>query len=230
MSEISKLVKDVVASPLADIIAAVGRGVADAQQALDEGSLAKTLEMYAEDGEEALRILREIGYQPTFYALPETIGEVKVALTLGNTSATSQANSNQGKVNTLLSRTGLNLPGIKPKIYAAPVDAGYANRYNYQAEVSAKLTFKIVPIPAPSGTDELRLLPKLTGLSAATARENLNQLDLQVQFIDAQQNEITEVDDNAIVNAQQPAHDANKPIIIRAGDEITLTLANNADE
>ncbi len=84
MSEISNLIKDVVASPLGDIIAAVGQGVADAQQALDEGSLAKTLEIYSEGGTEALQMLREIGYSPTFYTLPETTGEVRIAMRLGN--------------------------------------------------------------------------------------------------------------------------------------------------
>ncbi|MBA1331610.1 hypothetical protein QQ73_10855, partial [Candidatus Endoriftia persephone str. Guaymas] len=52
------LVRDVVASPLGDIIASVGEGVAEAQQALDDGALAKTLEIYSEGGEAALALLR----------------------------------------------------------------------------------------------------------------------------------------------------------------------------
>ena len=50
-SALSSLVSDVVASPLGDVIASVGEGVAAAQRALDEGSLAQTLAIYSEQAE-----------------------------------------------------------------------------------------------------------------------------------------------------------------------------------
>ena len=119
-NNISDLVRDVVASPLGDVIASVGEGVAEAQQALDEGSLAKTLEIYTEGNEDTLRVLREIGYRPTFYALPETTGQVRVSLHLGNSvsgaaSTKPPASTMQPVVRVQLARTGRNL-GIKPRI------------------------------------------------------------------------------------------------------------------
>ena len=66
MTELANIISDVVASPLGEVIAAVGQGVADAQQALDEGSPGKTLEIYSEGGSQMLQMLRDIGYNPTF--------------------------------------------------------------------------------------------------------------------------------------------------------------------
>lgn len=231
MSEISNLIKDVVASPLGDIIAAVGQGVADAQQALDEGSLAKTLEIYSEGGTDALQMLREIGYSPTFYTLPETTGEVRIAMRLGNNQlSATPANNTQTPANALptvkasLSRLGLNTPALKTKLYATPVDAGYSNRYGYQADISAKLTFKIVPVPSPQGVDELRILPDLTGATAAAAQQRLAALELEAIFVDAEGKEVTELDDSAIIQSQTPPINPARPTIIRRGESVTLVV------
>ena len=63
MTNIKNLVQDVVASPLGDVIASVGQGVAEAQHALDEGSLSAVLDIYAESDDEKLKLLQEIGYR-----------------------------------------------------------------------------------------------------------------------------------------------------------------------
>ncbi len=186
--EIRDLVRDVVASPLGDIIASVGEGVAEAQQVLDDGALAKTLEIYSEGGEAALALLRDIGYRPTFYALPETTGEVRVSLHLGRSiqggATPTSATAPQPAVATQLSRIGRNL-GIRPRLYATPVDAGYANRYGYQANISAKLTFKIIPVPAPEGADELRKMPNLVGHSLIESRTIADSLGLEIRLQDS---------------------------------------------
>ena len=79
MPTIKELVSDVMAAPIGELIAAVGQGVADAQQALDRGSLAQILEIYSHADSDELKLLQQIGYQPTFYALPETTGEIQVS-------------------------------------------------------------------------------------------------------------------------------------------------------
>jgi hypothetical protein len=230
MSELSNLIKDVVASPLGDVIAAVGRGVADAQQALDEGSLAKTLEIYSEGGAEVLQMLRDIGYAPTFYSLPETTGEVRIAMRLGNnqSSAVNLPSANPvaatPAINANLARLGLNVPALKTKLYATPVDAGYANRYGYQADISAKLTFKIVPVPAPTGVDELRVLPDLVGATAVAALQRLSALGLTANFVNAQGETVAEPGATQTVASQTPAYDPARSPIVRVGDEIELVL------
>jgi hypothetical protein len=221
MSELANIIADVVASPLGEVIAAVGQGVADAQQALDEGSLAKTLEIYSEGGSELLQMLRDIGYNPTFYTLPETTGEVRIALRLGSNQTSAPA---VPQVNANLARLGLNLPALTNKLYATPVDAGYANRFGFQADISAKLTFKIVPVPAPSGVEELRVVPNLLNATVANANARLAALKLAVLFIDEQGNPQASTDDNQIVIGQTPSGIGDRPAILRAGQAVTLQL------
>lgn len=219
MSELSNLIKDVVASPLGDVIASVGRGVADAQQALDEGSLAKTLEIYSEGGAAAVQMLRDIGYSPTFYALPETIGEVRIALRLGNQQQNTPLPPQSAAGFLALNKAALTKA---PKLYATPVDASYANRFGYQADISAKLTFKIVPVPAPAGVDEMRVLPDVTTAPLPEALVRLQSLDLAAEL----DPNIAEADySKYVVSTQIPAFNNNRAVVVRQGDSIKLTLA-----
>ncbi|HMW47312.1 MAG TPA: hypothetical protein PK011_05625 [Marinagarivorans sp.] len=222
MSELANIISDVVASPLGEVIAAVGQGVADAQQALDEGSLAKTLEIYSEGGSQMLQMLRDIGYNPTFYTLPETTGEVRIALRLGS-NQTSVPNGTP-QVNASLARQGLNLPALGNKLYATPVDAGYANRFGYQADISAKLTFKIVPVPAPNGVDELRVVPNLVESKVGEANNRLAALQLAVRWVDEKGEALQTIDEGQIVISQTPSGQGDRPAILRSGQEVVLQL------
>lgn len=223
-NNISDLVKDIVASPLGEVIASVGEGVAEAQQALDEGSLAKTLEIYSEGGEEALRVLREIGYRPTFYALPDTTGEVRVSMRLGKSGTATKKTGLAGlqpAITTQLARMGRNI-GIKPRIYATPVDAGYANRFGYQANISAKLTFKIVPVPAPDGVDEIRVLPNFVGKNIAQSREVAESLGLEILIHNVAGEVILVPDESGVVSLQEPSVESRDYVLV--GDEVVLTI------
>lgn len=227
MTTIKSLVKDVVASPLGDVIAAVGRGVAEAQNALDEASLAAVLDIYAENDDAKIRLLQEIGYRPTFYALPETTGEVRVALRLGQ-GAAGAGSAQPARPATRLTtpavtavplRVGLNAR-LGSKLYATPVDAGYQNQFGYTADVSAKVTFRIVPVPPPQGTDELRIVPDLGGRTVAEAQAALGQLGLEASFRAADGSARQDPDPEAKVATQEPSAST----ILRLGDDIILTL------
>ncbi|MBM9593572.1 PASTA domain-containing protein [Roseitranquillus sediminis] len=227
MTTIKSLVNDVVASPLGDVIAAVGRGVAEAQNALDEASLAAVLDIYAENDDAKIRLLQEIGYRPTFYALPDTTGEVRVALRLGQGAAGAAGAQATRPAPALATpavravplRIGLNAR-LGSKLYATPVDAAYQNQFGYTADVSAKVTFKIVPIPAPQGADELRVVPDLGGRTAAEAEAALRQLGLNASFRNADGTVRQDPDPEAEVAAQEPA----ALTILRIGDDVVLKL------
>ena len=223
MTNIKNLVQDVVASPLGDVIAEVGRGVAEAQHALDEGSLGAVLDIYAESDDAKLKLLQEIGYRPTFYALPETTGEVRIALRMGQGAAGAQSarpvKATTPAVRVAPARIGLNT--ASSKIYGTPVDARYANQFGFSADISAKLTFKIVPVPAPDGADELRLVPDLNTRTPEQATEALDRLALVPVFVDGDGVVIAEPGDGMVVSAQEQPVDS----IARVGDEITLTLS-----
>jgi len=227
MNDRSRLVHDVVAAPLGDVIASVGAGVAAAQHALDEASLAAVLELYTSSEDERIQLLQAIGYRPTFYALPETTGEVRVALRLGGGAAGSdgravrpQPVTPSSETRVLPARLGLNL--LPAKLYATPVDAGYANHYGYTADVSATLTFRIVPVPPPQGADELRVVPDLTASTAPTvaaARAALAPLGLVPRFVASDGATVEPADDDE-VTAQTPT----AGVIVGLGDEVTLTV------
>ncbi|MEM7684783.1 MAG: hypothetical protein ACFB03_07740 [Paracoccaceae bacterium] len=223
MTNIKNLVQDVVASPLGDVIAEVGRGVADAQHALDEGSLGAVLDIYAESDDEKLRLLQEIGYRPTFYALPETSGEVRVALRMGQGAAGARnatpVKPTQAAVRAVPARIGLNT--ASRRLYSTPVDARYANQFGFSADISAKLTFKIVPVPAPDGADELRLVPDLNLRKPSGVIEALDRLALEPEFRDADGVAISDPGEDLVVSAQDPAPDS----IARTGDAVAVTLS-----
>lgn len=217
-------IHDVVAAPLGDVIASVGAGVAAAQHALDEGSLAAVLDLYTESDDERLQLLQAIGYRPTFYALPETTGEVKVSIQLGQGAAGTDGTAvkpapvTRSNTSVVPARLGLNL--LPATLYATPVDAGYSNRYGYSANISATLTFKILPVPAPQGADELRVVPEVVGRTVAEARTALQALGLAASVVDADGASLTAADDAAVLSQEPGA-----ATVVGLGDEVVLTVA-----
>lgn len=80
---------DALSAPLGELIAAVGRGVADAQQALDAAALAALQRIYSDADDATLAALRQIDYRPTFYAIPEVESEMSVAVTIASQTESS---------------------------------------------------------------------------------------------------------------------------------------------
>jgi len=142
----------VLAAPLGDLIAAVGRSVAEAQQAMDDQTIEHFRTIYA-DGNGAFDALRSIGYQPTWYQIPEATAEIAIALTASTSTSTSS--------------------GAAPKrlaIYGAPVDAAYQSKYNFNVQATSSLKFRVVPVPPPTSAARLRIVPNFVDQSLAQAR------------------------------------------------------------
>lgn len=213
MSDIKRLINDTTAAPLGQIIASVGQGVAQAQRALDEQALAQ-LEALYRDSDEAMALLRRSGWQPTFYTLPETEGEVKVALSLsgsisGKGQATRPASSSLGRAGA--SRIAL---------YAAPVDAGYQNRFGYQATIGASLRFRIVPVPPPPEVEDMPIVavPRLISMPRDTAQELLAEFRLEM-----------EVDPSGAPSGKVLTQVPSPGEVLRRGDSVTVTLESVPD-
>lgn len=214
-TDLSKLVSDVTAAPLGDVIAAVGAGVAAAQAALDAGSLAQTLEIYSESGDAGLAMLRDIGYRPTFYTLPETTGEMQVSLRLSG----GQAQNGGAPAPRTLLPGRLGTP-LRSRVYATPVDAGFRNQFSFDAQVTAKLTFKIVPVPPPLAMDDIRVVPALAGRTLGEARLVLETLGLEPRVVDKAGTEVTNPADTALITGTEPAASA----IVPAAATITIAI------
>ena len=230
MTSIKNLVSDVMAAPIGEIIAAVGQGVAQAQEALDQGSLAKVLAIYSEGGDAELRLLQEIGYQPTFYALPETTGEIQVALSIsGGTRsqaarkpATAPQAVSPGTLNISALNTSRKLHSQLPaaRLYAAPVNADLTNRYGFQSNAAAKITFKIVPVPGPSRASEIRVVPDLIGKTWEEALQLAELLEQALTAIDKQGNPLEEPGLKKKISEQTPA--AGSIVMVGAAIEVKV--------
>jgi hypothetical protein len=209
MDGIGKLARDIGAAPLGDLIASVGRGVAEAQAALDRGSLEQTLALY-DQGDDLARLMRETGYRPTFYAIPETEGELTLALTVtgqGGAPGGARPIRRVGAAPAAPRAADL-APRPAARVYAAPVDGGYSAGYAYTGAASAKIKFRIVAVPPSSEADALRVVPDFTGLEPAEAAALAASLDLSVEG----------EADGPEVTAQSPAPGA----LAREGDAVAL--------
>ncbi len=205
------LLSDGLSSPLGEVIAAVGRGVAEAQAALDAASIKAILDIYAEEGDARTALLRDIGYQPTFYVLPETSCEVQVSMRVGGSGGADGSAGNAANTRML----------GQARTYVTPVDAGFQQRYSFLAQAAAKLTFKVVPVPPPAALDNARPVPDLVNLKAADAIARLQQLELSARLVDAAG---TQLDAAAVANKPVTAQDVAAESLRPAGSVITLTV------
>jgi hypothetical protein len=209
MNDITNQFSELLSSPLGELISSIGKGVGEAQAALDEGSLKQTLDVYKLDEskpveeQQRLKLLREIGYQPTFYVIPETEVEAQVSLSLNiNNSVQS------------------NIQGVnrsKFQAMAIPLNAGNINRYNLNASAAAKIKFTIVPVPPNSAIADMRVVPNLIGLKFKDAKILLESLalnhSLPVNSIES------EIQDSIITKTVSAAN-----VIVKIGNVIAISF------
>ncbi|MEX1367434.1 MAG: PASTA domain-containing protein [Nannocystaceae bacterium] len=201
---------DALSAPVGDLITSVGLGVARAQAELDSATVAALKEIYENVDDQTHALLREIGYRPTFYAIPEATGEIAVALTI---SGQAQTSSTSG---------GAPVPGSssatrpRARMYAAPVDASYRNRYGYELQASSQLKFKIVPVPPSNQAEQLRVIPDLIGKSFADTTALLDLFTLSWEIDGG-----GEPADADLVQSHVPAPGS----LVPAGTAVTLTMA-----
>jgi hypothetical protein len=146
---------EALSAPLGALISAVGRGVAEAQRELDAATIEQIRELYASDEDLAVELQR-IGYRPTWYHIPEAEAEIAVALSITSEERT------QG-------RTRL-------KMYGAPLDASYTNRFAYSLTAQSRLKFRVVPVPPSPQAEALVVVPAVVGKTVAEARALLSAI------------------------------------------------------
>jgi hypothetical protein len=191
----NQFLSEIFTLPFGDIIASVGEGVATAQAAMDHASLESTLAIYSDDADPGLAMLREIGYQPTFYVIPKASGKLQVALSMF--SETTEA-------------------GTQLRLMASPLNPTLSNKYGHTATASAEVSFDIVPVPP---NEQIRRTPNVTGKTADIAAATLRDLGLGPTFVDAAGLSVEAPAQRAVTLQAPPAG-----TIVKIGTEMTLTV------
>lgn len=192
------------ATPLGELIVAVGRGVAEAQQALDLHTLDTFKAVYSSD-EATYAEFRQLGYQPTWYKIPEVNAEIFVS-----PSASGQERLQLGDG----VPRGSQPPG-RIQLYATPVDAGYSNTFDYNLRACSQVKFRIVPVPPAAQAEGLKVMPNLDGKTYNEAVAILDQFGIPYELAPD-----TQLQGNETIKETQPKAGA----ILSAGQVATLTL------
>jgi hypothetical protein len=110
---------EVLISPLSSMVREISAGVAAAQRALDAAAIATQTQLATEHPE-----LEALGYQVTWYQIPEAQVEMRMALHFEKKDAASP-----------------------PRMYLAPFNTKYRNTFSFSADGSSTLKLRIVPVP-----------------------------------------------------------------------------------
>ncbi|WP_045226919.1 PASTA domain-containing protein [Methyloterricola oryzae] len=203
-------------APLGELIAAVGRGVAEAQWALDQHTLESFKAIYGSD-DVLYRELRDLGYQPTWYRIPEATAEIYVTLSASGKETMTSSVPNIAPSGAV---PAVNEPSGRIELYATPVDASFSNTYDYRLQACSQLKFRVVPVPASDGADGMKVVPQLLGQTYADATALLDRLGI----IHGLEHEFIEPRGDETIASTQPGAGS----VLPAGRKLVLTLSGKA--
>lgn len=197
-------------APLGEFISSIAKGVADAQQAMDQRTIEAYMEIYKKD-DAFKEALRQIGYQPTWYKIPEVNAEIMMSLTIEGQSTI------EGSTNPTASSN------LKPlKIYAAPIDANYSNRFGFDIKGASKITFKIVPVPPSPRAEELKVVPNIVNKPLGEATSLLRMLGIDFLVNSIAPPERTSIGDARTIRSTNPEQGA----ILKPGQILNVNTSS----
>ncbi|WP_199724546.1 MULTISPECIES: hypothetical protein [unclassified Corallococcus] len=160
--------QDLLNVPFGEMVRNLGNAIADAQYALDSSSL-KIAQLMAgyriDDSGNAVRDgagfvklgtteypLLLLGFTPTFYQFVETIIEVKMEISMHE----STDDSTQTRDRKVDRDKGILTTLVKGhKSHVTTVTAKHSQKYSYSAEGSSLIRTKLVPIPPPAALQQI---------------------------------------------------------------------------
>lgn len=137
MPEAPELFQSITSPPLPLMIEKLGLAVVQAQQALDQNSIAFAQELANTDiniGGTDFNLLA-LGFTPTFYAFTEATIEAKMEFSMASSTAFSIGGS----------------VGVTAGMVSVSVSASYARKFSYSASGSSSFSARMVALPAPEG-------------------------------------------------------------------------------
>ena len=119
------------ATLLEEMIVALGSGIGRAQAELDRHSIA-TQDLINTDP-----LLAQYGLEATWYQMPKTEVELKVAIMLEESGTPTTEPT-----------PGIPRP-VPPKVWMQPVNPRVQNQFSYDVQAATTVTLTIVPVPPP---------------------------------------------------------------------------------
>ncbi len=169
-------VAETLSAPLGAMMGAVGRGVAEAQGAMDAGTLARFKAMFRAD-DEVQNEMRRLGYTPTWYRIPEVEAEITVSLSISGDSRSASAPPATGE------DAAIGGPH-RIKLYAAPIDASYTNKYDFNFSAASRVKMKIVAVPPSPEVASAKVVPGLGNKTYEEAQALLDELQIPYRLKD----------------------------------------------
>jgi hypothetical protein len=134
-------------APIESLIIALGQGIADAQKALDNNSIAVQQSIDMDP------VLSQYGLQATWYQFPTVNMQIKMSMSI------TQDNQPQNTPNVGGS------PLLNPnrfRIIAQPLSATFQNQFNYDANAATEINLTLVPVPPPMSGNQVTTPAQMT--------------------------------------------------------------------
>jgi hypothetical protein len=135
------------AAPIEGLIIALGQGLAQAQQGLDQNSI-KTQEMIDTDP-----VLSQYGLQATWYQFPSVNMQLKMSLSISQDQTSTPAASPGLPIAAALGQL---------RIIAQPLSASFQTHFNYDAQAATQINITVVPVPPPKTGNQVSTPPAMT--------------------------------------------------------------------
>jgi hypothetical protein len=135
-------IADVISAPLEALLTSLGAGIGAAQAELDRHSI-EIQQRIDEDP-----VLAQYGLQATWYRIPTTELELKVAVAIEEQSTDTPT----APASPLLPHGGIVAGrdiGRLPRLWVQPVNARYANQFNYDVNASSTVRLSVAAVPPP---------------------------------------------------------------------------------
>jgi len=142
-------IADLISTPLEELLVALGSGIGRAQAELDRHSI-EIQKLILEDP-----VLSQYGLEATWYQIPKTELELKIAVALEQPAPKAEPSRVAGVIKKPL-----------PRLWAQPVNARYTNQFSYDIQAASTVKLSVVAVPPPGAA---ALAPALTEEAALAA-------------------------------------------------------------
>ncbi|MEJ5328874.1 MAG: hypothetical protein WHT07_01820 [Desulfobaccales bacterium] len=143
-------IADLISTPLEELLVALGSGIGRAQAELDRHSI-EIQKLILEDP-----VLSQYGLEATWYQIPRTELELKIAVALEHPSPKAEPPRVGGVIRKPL-----------PRLYAQPVNARYTNQFSYDIQAASTVKLAVVAVPPPGVAAATPALTEEAALAAA---------------------------------------------------------------